>query len=124
MEKAKIIPIPKVNNPTESKDFRAINIFEPCSKIYERHLYDNLINHLNDHNHISANHHDLVPVCSTIKAIISMQPKIQQNRDKKEGTCLVALDQSAYLDIIDHSILIQKLKHIGVNLRYNKYVEQ
>ena len=113
-KESKIIAIPKVSNAMEAKQYRPINILEPCSKILEKYLSSTITNHMRRNNLLYENHNGSIPGRSTAKTIVSLQHKILSNKDKGNTVALVALDQSAYYDVVNHGILKNKMEHIGI----------
>src|SRR5271154_3762453 len=51
---------------------------------------------------------------STETALLRVQNDILIRIDKKEVTVLVLLDQSAAFDTVDHTILLNRLRNIGI----------
>ena len=64
-------------------------------------------------NYLKENHQGGVKGRGTTNANLNIKTKIDQILDKKMIAAVIGLDQSSCFEIIDHSILLKKMKHIG-----------
>ena len=113
-----IIPIPKDNKYLEPENFRAINIFNPISKLIEKCWSKHIVKYLNEQNYLTENHQGGIKDRQTTQATINIQTKINKIIDKKDIAVVIALDQSACFEIISHNILLKKMKWIGFNEKH------
>ena len=63
---------------------------------------------------ISHHHHGSTPGHSPVTALLSIYQNLIDNAEEGDMSALIALDQSAAYDIVDHPLLLQKLKLIGM----------
>ena len=119
----KIIPIPKDNNYLEPENYRAINIFNPISKIIEKSWSKQITKYLNEENYLTQNHQGGIKNRGTTQATLNIQTKINKIIDNKGIAVVIALDQSACFEIIQHSILLKKMKWIGFDESTCKLIE-
>ena len=121
---SKIIPIQKPGkDPMTSEGWRPINIIPAISKIIEKSLLHQLMEHMNRNNLISHVHHGSVKQHSTQTLITEIYDQLVENLQKGQDTALVLLDQSKAYDLINHKILIQKLKALGIKGNSLKLIE-
>lgn len=114
-KKALIVPLPKVNDPHELKDLRPISILPCLSKILEKIINEQLMEHVEE-NHIMPetqsgfrkNHG-----CST--ALATVCDDIFRASDSGEITVLALLDFSKAFDTLDHRLLLAILHYIGLS---------
>ena len=110
----KIVPIEKQNKePTTSEGWRPINIVPTISKIVEKVLQNQMINHLDRHNLVNHRHHGALRGKLTQTLVAELYNKLLEKINLKEDTALVLMDQSKCFNLIDHQILLSKMKIIG-----------
>ncbi|MGF7232897.1 RNA-directed DNA polymerase [Arachidicoccus sp.] len=114
LEKATIIPIPKKPNPKEPKDFRPISIICPVLKIFERIIYNSLLNHFTKHNIIPSCQHGFTKNRSVTTQLIETFEDITYAIDKGWWVDLIFFDFEKAFDSVPHDRLISKLKSVGI----------
>lgn len=85
----------------------------PIEKILEELIRSRINNHLQSHKVIPPNHHGCCKGYSTPSAV--QEPENFLKRSKTKGKLLIILstDLSNAFNVLDRSILLKKLKHIG-----------
>ena len=119
----KIIPIPKDKDFLSPKNYRAINIFCPISKILEKCWSIQINKYLEDNLYLKDNHQGGVRGRGTVTATLNLNSKINKVIGEKKIAAVIGLDQSSCFEIIDHSILLKKLNHIGFTNQTVKLIE-
>ena len=111
---SKVIPIRKEPNDERTPDgWRPINIGSSLSKVAERVLLTQIIEHLDRNSLISHAHHGSVARKSTQTIISEIYDNIMEDIENDTDIALLILDQSKAYDLVDHQILIQKFKALG-----------
>ena len=108
-----ITPIYKGGLKTELNNYRPVCSLMPFSKIFERILYDRMINYIEQHNILSKTQFGFRKGLSTENAIINFIDKIHIGLEKRLHTVAIFMDLSKAFDVLDHHILAKKLKHYG-----------
>lgn len=108
---AKVIPIGKIENPINEKDYRPISILCALSKIFEAILSKQLNEYLTVNELLCPFQSGYRKTCSTVTALIKIENDIKEALDKKNMTIMALLDFSKAFDSIDHRLLCNKLKH-------------
>ena len=106
---AKVIPLPKTNDPGNPSDFRPISLLSVLSKPSEKHIHKHLTVFMEQHKLFHAfqsgfrKHHS----CHT--ALVNLCDKWLSAINKSEITGTVFLDFKKAFDLVDHNTLLQKL---------------
>ena len=93
---------------------RPISILPAFSKLFEKVMYNRLINFLNLHNILYSKQFGFRNNHSTALALIDLINNISSAIDRNETTLGIFLDLSKAFDTINHEILCQKLQHYGI----------
>jgi hypothetical protein len=110
---AKVIPLLKKDDPLEPKNYRPVAILCILSKVIERAIFIQVVEYMNKNELFHPNHHGFRAGHSTSTAMIQMYDSGVQAVDKGELTGVCMLDMSAAFDVVDHGILLNKLKLYG-----------
>ena len=108
-----ITPIYKGGHKTELNNYRPICSLLPFSKIFERILYDRMINYIDKHNILNKNQFGFRKGLSTENAIIHFIDKIYTGLENRQHTVAIFMDLSKAFDVLDHQTLAIKLEHYG-----------
>lgn len=112
-KKSQIIPLPKVNNPSEYKDLRPISILPTLSKVIEKIMNNQIKHHLHNYNILPPNQSGFRSNHSCSTALLRVTDDILSASDNKKVTALVLLDYSKAFDRLNHRLLLAILHHIG-----------
>ena len=117
LKTSKIIPLFKGGtlNPSEPKSFRPVNILCSLSKILEKVIFTQIQAHFDNKGVIPSNHHGSRRNHSTTTAIIELYENMLDAYENGEISSMIALDQSQAYDLIDHQIILQRLKIVGAD---------
>ena len=110
---AKTIPLHKKNEKIYPKNFRPVSLLPICSKILERAVFKQIINYMETNSLIHPFHHGFRSMHNTSTALLQMIDNWLEALDDDEVTAVVMLDLSAAFDVVDHSLLLEKLKIYG-----------
>src|SRR5438477_4237957 len=92
------------------------------SKLLERCVAKQLNNYLSSGSYYEVYQSAYRSHHSTETALLRVQNDILTSIDNKEITILVLLDLSAAIDTVDHTILLNRLKNIGISgLVYDRF---
>ena len=95
-------------------NYRPISILPCFSKIFERLVFDRLINFLFHHEIVYNAQFGFLLKRSTAHAVTHLSDLITQAFERKELAHCTFLDLSKAFDTLDHSILLRKLDHYGI----------
>ena len=93
------------------------------SKIAERSVQLQLLEHLEVNGLLSDNHHGYRRNTSTTTAMLQIMDTIATNTDNNLITASLSVDQSAAFDSVEHVILLDKLKYYKLGQNTLKWLE-
>ena len=112
----KVTPIYKAQgNQDDKNNYRPIAVLPILSKLLEKHICDHLCDFLEENAllHIRFQS-DFRKFHSTKTALIRLVDQLLFDLDKNRASGLVFIDYKNDFDLIDHSLLLEKLKAYGV----------
>ena len=120
---AKVNPLLKKYDPLLPKNYRPVAILCILSKVIERIVFLQIVEYMNSNSLFHPNHHGFRAHHSPTSAMIQMYDTWVQAVDKGELTGVCMLDMSAAFDVVDHSILLDKLKLYGFDVKALRWME-
>ena len=109
---ARVCPIPKIKNPTVAKDFRPVSILPVLSKVFEKVILMQILQHI-ETSVYNQTQSGFRKGHSTSTILLKLRDAIKQAMNKSEITLAVMIDYSKAFDTIDHSIMVRKLRNLG-----------
>ena len=114
LKKAKVIPIYKTGGRSDINNYRPISILPAFSKTFEKAIATRLTNYLEKNNLLSEYQHGFRANHSTESAILQFTNNVYKCLERKHYVVGVFIDLSKAFDSLNHHILLDKLKHIGI----------
>ena len=111
---AKVIPIYKKGIQDNIENYRPISILPILSKIFDKLIKTRISLFIENNNIINNRKFGFRNNLSTIDAVNALIEEVTDNLDSRLKYSMLSLDVSKAFDIIDHNILINKLRNIGV----------
>jgi hypothetical protein len=111
---AKVIPVYKSDDKLQVANYRPISILPIFSKIFERIMYNRLLNYLQTKDILAQNQYGFRDKHSTYMALLSLVDDISEELNNKNYSIGIFIDLSKAFDTINHKLLIRKLNHYGV----------
>ena len=110
---AKIIPLLKKDDPLNPRNYRPVAILPVLSKVLEKVIFCQVVQYFEENQFLHPNHHGFRPAHSTTTSLIQMYDNWVDAAEKKKFTGICLLDLSAAFDVVNHSLLLQKLRLYG-----------
>ena len=120
---ARVTPIFKKGRKDDMDNYRPISVISVVAKIFEKLIFEQLYEYLNNNNLITASQSEFRSLHSTLTALIEATDKWSINIDNKLQNGVIFIDLKKAFDTIDHTILIRKLQMYGVDQNGIKFFE-
>ena len=122
-KKAKVVPLHKKDDVLNPKNYRPVAILPVFSKLLERAVFVQMIDYFETNKLLHPNHHGFRANHNTTTALLQMYDTWVEAMDRKEATGVCFLDMSAAFDMVNHSILLQKLDLYGFDSASFSWIE-
>ena len=123
---AGVVPIFKAGHSSALTNYRPISVLTFFAKIFEKIVYNKLLNFINDNNillFLYDHQYGFRKGRSTQQAIITFVDKITKSQDIGDIVITLLIDLKKVFDIIDHRILLRKLYSYGIRGSMLKWME-
>ena len=113
-KRAKIIPLHKKDSTLLPKNYRPVSLLCVLSKVLEKCIFVQLMSYFEEQSILHPYHHGFRARHSTTTALIQMFYTWVYAFEQEEISAVIMLDMSAAFDVVDHNILLGKLKLYGL----------
>ena len=114
MKIAKVIPLYKSGDVTLADNYRPISMLPVISKILERHIYDQIMLHLNVNDILYSRQFGFRKKHSTTDAVVNFVGEVLSAFDGSYTALSVFVDLRKAFDTVSHSLILAKLNCIGI----------
>jgi hypothetical protein len=111
---AKVIPIYKNGDKSLMTNYRPISILPILSKVFEKAMFNRLLNYLEKFNMLSPDQFGFRPNHSTYMPILKLSDIVTENFESGKYTIGIFFDLTKAFDVIDHKILLAKLNYYEI----------
>ena len=122
-KEAKVIPLPKDTKSVFNEvNSRPISILPVLSKMLEKLVHGQILEYFISNQLLTDSQHAYRAGHSTSTALVQMSDDWLKALDNSLMVGVVLLDFSAAFDVLDHSLLVEKLKYYGFNCLALKWI--
>ena len=122
-KEAFITPIYKnKGGKSDPSNYRPISLTSQIVKLLERIIRIYLIQYLEVNNVFPDSQHGFRPGRSTVSQLVEQYENILNALANKHNMDILMLDYAKAFDTINHSILLQKLKNLGISGKVGKWI--
>ena len=114
-ETAWVTPVFKKGVKSDPKNYRPISVIPVVSKVFEKIVYDELYQYLNDNKLLSSCQSGVRSFHSTLTALLEATNSWSVNIDNGFLNGAVFIDLKKAFDTIDHEIILRKLSYFGAD---------
>ena len=111
---SQVFPLFKKGNKTEMSDYRPVSILTSFSKIFEKVIYNRLLQHTKENNITDTDQYGFKNNSSTELAIFKLTNQILSHINNKSSVCGIFCDLTKAFDTVNHEILIPTLEYYGI----------
>jgi hypothetical protein len=104
-----VIPIAKISDPLEPRDYRPVSILPALSKALEMVIRDQIVRFLDCARALNRFQSGFRKCHGTVTALLGVSDDIYRMLDQKMVVALSLLDFSKAFDSVDHELLCRKL---------------
>ena len=120
---AKVIPLHKKEDKNNPKNYRPVALLPILSKILEKAIFLQTIRYLDENSLLNHSHHGFRKSHNTCTALLQMYNEWIEAYEEGKISAVFMIDMSAAFDVVNHSILLQKLKIYGFEENINSWIE-
>ena len=115
---SKILPLHKGGHKTECSNFRPISLLSTFSKVLERCIADQVIDHMEKNGLFYSHQYGFRRQRTCSHLLQKYQDIVFESRQTKKHCLSVAIDCSKAFDTINHDILLTKIQAYGINTQW------
>ena len=112
---ARVTPVFKKGVKSNLNNYRPISVIPVVSKVFEKIVYDQLYQYLNDNQLLSSCQSGFRPLHSTLMALLEATNSWSVNIANGFLNGVVFIDLKKAFDTIDHEIILRKLSYFGAD---------
>ena len=104
-------------------NYRPISLLSQFSKILEKIIYNRFLHFIDKHNLLYAKQYGFIRNSSTSHALYDHYNFIESNLERNNKVASLFLDLKKAFDLVDHKILLNKLKYYGFRGTSSRLIE-
>ena len=112
---AKVVPLHKKDSTVSMDNYRPVSLLTSISKVFEKVVHIQVSDYFVKNELFFKSQYGFRAEHSTELAGIELVDRIHTEMDNKKNPFTIYMDLSKAFDTLDHSILLRKLQHYGIN---------
>ena len=123
LKKGRITPIYKGGNRAKRQNYRGVALTSHCIKLFEKIIVKRMIEYMEEYNLYNEGQHGFRAGRSCLSQLLDHYQNILESMSNGEDVDVVYLDFAKAFDKVDHCVLLEKLKRIGITGSVLKWIE-
>ena len=115
LKDAIVTPIHKGGLKCDPKNYRPVSLLSQLLKILEKVLCLKIVKHLEENNKMNKNQHGFRKFRSCLSQLIEHYDNVLEAVSSGNNIDVIYLDYSKAFDVVDHDILLRKLRDSGIS---------
>ena len=115
LKTSRTVPVFKSGDPLSCDNYRPISLLSSISKILEKFVSNQLVNHLEYNKLLYEHQYGFQRGKSTVHNLTHLTNFVSRELNEKKFVIGVFLDLKKAFDVVNHEILLKKLKKLGLN---------
>ena len=124
LKRSKICPIHKGSLKCVPKNYRPVALTSHLIKLFEKILRNEIVKYLEKSNLMNNNQHGFRKFRSCLSQLLDHYDLLIEILQSNKNADVVYLDFSKAFDVVDHHILLRKLKGLGISGLLGKWIYQ
>jgi ribonuclease P/MRP protein subunit RPP40 len=124
LKTSKISPIHKGGLKSVPKNYRPVALTSHLIKVMEKILRNAIVKYLEENNLMNDNQHGFRIFRSCLSQLLDHYDLLLEIIQSKKNADVVYLDFCKAFDVVDHHILLRKLKSLGITGKVGKWIYQ
>ena len=118
-----ITPIYKGGNQGDPANYRPVSLTSHLTKVFEKIVRRNITKHIDDNNLFNPSQHGFREGRSCLSQLLSHIDEILSLLEEGKDVDVIYIDFSKAFDKVDHTILLRKLKALGIDGKLLSWIE-
>ena len=114
LKDAVVVPIHKGGLKSQPQNYRPINLISNILKVLEKLIRICIVSYLEENNLMNPNQHGFRALRSCLSQLLDHFDQVVDTVYNNENCDVIYLDFSKAFDVVDHNILMKKLKMLGI----------
>ena len=123
LKQSTITPIHKGGSRSLAENYRPVALTSHVIKIFEKVLRAHIVQHMNENNLFNPSQHGFRSGRSCLSQLLEQYNLILNILDEDANADVVYLDFSKAFDKVDHAIVLQKIKRLGIDGKILKWLK-
>ena len=115
LKTSRTVPVFKSGDPLSCDNYRPISLLSSISKILEKFVSNQLVNHLEYNKLLYEHQYGFQRGKSTVHNLTHLTNFVSKELNEKKFVVGVFLDLKKAFDVVNHDLLLKKLSHLGLN---------
>lgn len=124
LKTSKITPIHKGGLKSVAANYRPVALTSHLIKCFEKVMRNAIIKYLEENRLMNKNQHGFRRFRSCLSQLLDHYDLLLEILQSKKNADIVYLDFRKAFDVVDHHILLRKMKSLGINGKIGKWVHQ